>query len=118
MKTDEERPRAAIIGSANLVQNLHESFERFYYIDKKYFSALRICDELINMEPQNSSYYNWRALPLLALGEFEKAIEDYRKAFEIARFPLYVINEAHTHSPLLIRPIRRAIFSMPLSVTK
>ena len=69
-------PRVAAIGFANLCAG--------YAMLKRWNEALPHCDRAIAMNPDDWQPYNNRAAVFVARGEYERAIDDVKKALAIA----------------------------------
>ena len=59
----------------NKLENLKE--------EKNFFEMVQVCNELINLNPHNHGYYNYRGLAYYNLENYQQAITDYTEAIRI-----------------------------------
>jgi tetratricopeptide (TPR) repeat protein len=71
---------------------LQSRFDYYYFTEKKYVPALRVSNQLLEINNNISNYHNLKGLCLYALGEIEKAIENYERAYEIENLIFYANN--------------------------
>jgi tetratricopeptide (TPR) repeat protein len=95
-----KQPISGLTISQSTIPSLLNQFNKYFYNDKKYFSALRICKQLVEINPNNGMFYNAIANCFLALGELEKSISYYEKAFEILNSSFIMINEGNAYDQL------------------
>jgi tetratricopeptide (TPR) repeat protein len=71
---------------------LQSRFDNYYYSQRNYVSALRVSNHLIEINGNIAAYYNLKGNCLYALGEIEKAIDNYERAYDIDSLTIYARN--------------------------